>query len=83
MASLADPAVDVLANILKSSDTDLRSRSLRLRVAQDVLDRAGLKSVDRVEPYVHRIDPRDLTDEQLRAVLNLREQLAKGPRRQP
>ena len=83
MASLADPAVDVLAKILKSSDTDLRSRSLRLRVAKDVLDRAGLKSLDRVEPSAHWIDPRELTDEQLQAIIRLREELGRGLRRQP
>lgn len=79
MASLADPAVDVIEAILKSNEMDGSSRALRFRVAQDVLDRAGLKHVGSVDVDVHRIDPHEFSDEQLRAILNLREQLANRP----
>ena len=77
MASLADPAVDVIEAILKSNEMDGSSRALRFRVAQDVLDRAGFKHVERIDANVYHMDPRDFTDAQLDAALKLQELLAK------
>lgn len=77
MAVLADPAVDVIEEILKSNEMDGSSRALRFRVAQDVLDRAGLKHVQQIDANVYHMDPRDFTDAQLDAALKLQELLAK------
>ena len=77
MAVLMDPAIEVLAKVLRPSRGEKISLALRLRVAMDVLDRAGLKDVGSVDPHAHRIDPHEFTDEQLQAILSLREQLAR------
>ena len=81
MAMLVDPAIDLLAKLLRPSRGEKFSPALGLAAAKVVLDRAGLKDVGSVDLHVHRIDSHEFTDEQLQAILSLREQLAKGTRR--
>ena len=83
LAVLVDPAIDILTKVLRPSRGEKFSPALGLAAAKVVLDRAGLKDVGSVDPLAHRIDPREFTDEQLQAILNLREQLAQGAGRQP
>ena len=82
MAVLVDPSIDILDKVVRQTGGGEVSIALKVRVAQDVLNRAGLKHVQGVDPTPDRFDPRDLSDEQLEAILSLREQLAQRPVRQ-
>ena len=77
MAVLVDPAIDILAKVLRPGRGQTISPALQFAVARDVLDRAGLKHVGtaHVAVAVSKIDLRELTDEQLQAILKLRERL--------
>jgi len=49
LLALVDPAITALAQLIESADSD----AVRLAAARDVLDRCGLKSVERVESSGH------------------------------
>ena len=80
---LVDPAIGVMAAVLKPTRRRTVRPELQVAVAKDILDRNGLKSPEKMEVAQFTVDPRELTDEQLQAIIRLREELAKGKRRQP
>lgn len=48
LAILVDPSIDILSKIIKPGSGKYVKRELQVRVAQDILDRNGLKSKDEI-----------------------------------
>ena len=75
---LVDPAIGVMAAVLKPTRSRTVRPELQVAVAKDILDRNGLKSPEKMEvAQQFTVDPRELTDEQLQAIIRLREELGK------
>lgn len=72
LAALVDPAINVLASLLKPSKRKI-PENVRLAAAKDALDRNGLKPKDEVV-LSHEFDPSQfshMTDEEVATLLKL------------
>ena len=78
LARLVDPAIDVIAAIIKPQRGDKRTtdRKLMVSTAQDVLDRNGLKGKQELHVTGLNVNPADLSDDMLRQIMALKEQLS-------
>jgi len=68
---LADEAVDVLDDLIKPGTND----AIRLKAAQDILDRAGLKGAIDVNVEVeHKVNPAEIVSQRLKKLSGVSEQ---------
>ena len=79
LARLVDPAINGLAQELKwpVRQRDISARAQRLKAIDSVLDRNGYKGKQELDITSHaHVNMSDLSEEHLKAILALKEQLA-------
>jgi len=91
LARLVDPAIELAAMVMEI-DARRARRALRasnktgavpdlklgINVAQDVLDRTGYKGKQELTVTSYNIDPKNLSEDMLRQIIALKEQLGQG-----
>ena len=85
IARLVDPAINIIAGELqrKVSADDLQGRALRVKVAHDALDRNGLAGKQKLEVGTYSIDLNNLSEDDLKAILALKERLSGAELKKP
>lgn len=77
LARLVDPSIDYLASLIKPKRAKDVDPKLRFQAVQDALDRNGLKGKTEVDIVSHQhVNMSELSEEHLKAILALKEQLA-------
>ena len=86
LARIVQPSISLLANVVDPIQFPLHQPTderpdirLRVQTAQDILDRTGFKGKQELSVQTYAIKTEDLSEEHLRAILSLKEQLGAGP----